>query len=135
MTRQAAMLLAVLAVHLAAARGGVRSNAPMPAPPADAATSAQTLRVGTLTLQRCSTPAPWCGSLERPLDPTGRLPDRIQIYFEFYPHTAPARAHGTLVATEGGPGFPATESRQEYLALFAPLRATRDVLLMDNRGT
>jgi hypothetical protein len=40
-----------------------------------------------------------------------------------------------LVATEGGPGFPATESRDEYLDLFGPLRDTRDVVLMDNRGT
>ena len=133
--RHAAVLLVLLAVYLGAARAGVRSNAPMPAPPADVASSAQTLRVGILTLQRCSTPAPWCGWLERPLDPTGRLPDRIQIYFEFYPHTTPGRVQSTLVATEGGPGFPATQSRQEYLALFAPLRATRDVLLMDNRGT
>ncbi len=129
-----AVLLVALALPLTVARAGVRSTAPMPVPPGNAATAAQTLRVGTLTLQRCSTPAPWCGSLDRPLDPTGRLPDRIQIYFEFYPHTAPGRAQGTLVASEGGPGYPATESRQEYLALYAPLRATRDVLLMDNRG-
>jgi pimeloyl-ACP methyl ester carboxylesterase len=59
----------------------------------------------------------------------------ISIYFEYYPHTAAGRAAGTLVATEGGPGFPATESRDDYLALFEPLRATRDVVLMDNRGT
>ncbi len=135
MVRHQAVLLVILALHLAAARAGVRPTAPMPAPAGNAGSSPQTLRVGTLTLQRCSTPAPWCGSLDRPLDPTGRLPDRIQIYFEFYPHTALGRAQGTLVATEGGPGFPATESRQEYLALFAPLRASRDVLLMDNRGT
>ncbi|MGC2029175.1 MAG: hypothetical protein WA642_04090 [Steroidobacteraceae bacterium] len=42
---------------------------------------------------------------------------------------------GTLVATEGGPGYAATESRDAYLALFKPLRPRRDFLLMDNRGT
>ncbi len=40
-----------------------------------------------------------------------------------------------LVATEGGPGYPATLSRDEYLALYGPLRPNRDVLIMDNRGT
>ena len=38
-------------------------------------------------------------------------------------------------ATEGGPGYPATLSRDDYLALFEPLRRRHDVLLMDNRGT
>ena len=30
------------------------------------------LRVGSLTLQHCSTPAQWCGTLPRALDPTGK---------------------------------------------------------------
>jgi len=39
------------------------------------------------------------------------------------------------VASEGGPGYPSGESRDGYRALFAPLLAHRDLLLMDNRGT
>jgi pimeloyl-ACP methyl ester carboxylesterase len=93
------------------------------------------LQVGRVKLHHCTTAAPWCGTLERSLDPTGVVPGRIAVYFEYYPHTGPAPAAGTLVATEGGPGFPATESREEYLGLFEPLRATRDVVIMDNRGT
>lgn len=93
------------------------------------------LRVGRLTLERCQTPAPWCGRLQRALDPSGAVPGTVPVYFEYYPHSAPGAAAGTLVATEGGPGYPATESRDEYLALFAPLRAHYDVLIMDNRGT
>ena len=89
-----------------------------------------TLTVGTVLLHRCDTGAPWCGYLKRPLG-SGTIP----IYFEFYPHTGGGRAAGTLVATEGGPGFPATDTREEYLEFFRPLRATRDVVLMDNRGT
>ncbi|MBV8497056.1 MAG: alpha/beta fold hydrolase, partial [Gammaproteobacteria bacterium] len=92
-----------------------------------------TLTVGSLTLHRCG-PAPWCGTLERALDPSS-AGVRIPVYFEYYPHTSAGAATGTLVATEGGPGSPATESRDEYLALFAPLRASHDVLIMDNRGT
>jgi pimeloyl-ACP methyl ester carboxylesterase len=105
------------------------------APAAVPAPAGALLQVGQVKLHRCTTAAPWCGTLERALDPTGAVPGRIAIYFEYYPHTGPAPAAGTLVATEGGPGFPATESREEYLGLFEPLRATRDVVIMDNRGT
>jgi pimeloyl-ACP methyl ester carboxylesterase len=71
----------------------------------------------------------------RPLDPKGVVPGTVAVYFEYYPHAAPGAAAGTLVATEGGPGYPATESRDEYLALLEPLRNSFDVLIMDNRGT
>ena len=110
--------------------GAAAAQAAQPGP-----TSAAVLQVGQMKLHRCTTPAPWCGTLERALDPTGVVPGRISIYFEYYPHSGAAAAAGTLVASEGGPGFPATESRDEYLALFEPLRATRDVVIMDNRGT
>jgi pimeloyl-ACP methyl ester carboxylesterase len=59
----------------------------------------------------------------------------IPIYFEYYPHSAAAPAAGTLVGAEGGPGYSTTDSREAYLSLFAPLRDTYDVLLMDYRGT
>lgn len=95
-----------------------------------AASGADTLKVGAVELHRCDTAAPWCGYLARPLGA-----GTISVYFEFYPHTGAGKASGTLVATEGGPGYPATDSREEYLELFRPLRDTRDVVLMDNRGT
>jgi pimeloyl-ACP methyl ester carboxylesterase len=94
-----------------------------------------TLLVGSLELRPCPDVAAYCGSLDRPLDPTGVIPGRLSVYFEFYPHAAQGAPAGTLVATEGGPGYPATLSRDEYLALFKPLRQQRDVLIMDNRGT
>lgn len=96
---------------------------------------AGSLRVGKLTLTHCETSAPWCASLPRRLDPSGAVPGTLPIYFEYYPHSGRGASAGTLVATEGGPGYPATESRDEYLALFAPLRDRFDVLIMDNRGT
>ncbi len=74
-------------------------------------------------------------TLARPLDPTGKVPGTVEVYYEYYPARIPGPKRGTLVATEGGPGFPATESRDEYLALFEPLRADHDVVIMDNRGT
>jgi len=104
------------------------------------APAAAAIQVGSLQLRRCSNVPAYCGSLDRPLDPTGALPGRISIHFEYYPHSgaghsAAGKALETLVATEGGPGYPATLSRNGYLALFEPLRQRLDVLLMDNRGT
>jgi pimeloyl-ACP methyl ester carboxylesterase len=105
------------------------------APAAPAAPDAARLQVGSSSLHRCESPAPWCGRLPRALDPGGATGGTVAVYFEYYPHSGGAASAGTLVATEGGPGYPATESREEYLALFAPLRADYDVLIMDNRGT
>jgi len=60
----------------------------------------------------------------------------LQIGFEFYPHwNSSQAATGTIVAVEGGPGYPSTGSRAGYLTLFAPLLESYDVLLVDNRGT
>src|SRR3984957_15160353 len=104
--------------------------------PSDAAAApARLKRFGRMTLERCVDAPAYCGRIERPLDPSGAIGGRISVYFEFYPHAATGPSAGTLVATEGGPGYPATGSRADYLALFRPLRATRDVVLMDNRGT
>ncbi len=86
------------------------------------------------TATACETAAR-CGYLNRPLDPSGSVAGTLAIYYEFYPHSGAGAAAGTLVAAEGGPGYPTTESRTDYLALFKPLRQTHDVLLMDNRGT
>jgi pimeloyl-ACP methyl ester carboxylesterase len=91
--------------------------------------------IGSIELRPCANVPAYCGKLDRPLDPTGAIPGRISIHFEFYPHTDQGKPAGTLVATEGGPGYPATESRDDYLALFEPLRRRNDLLLMDNRGT
>ncbi len=116
-----AVLGAVLTLA-AAARAGV-------------APAAASRTVASLVLHRCASAAPWCATLERPLDPRGEVPGTVPVYFEYYPHTGARPAAGTLVATEGGPGYPATDSRAEYLALFGPLRPRYDVLIMDNRGT
>jgi pimeloyl-ACP methyl ester carboxylesterase len=99
------------------------------------AAALRTLLMGSIELHPCASAPGLCGKLDRPLDPTGAIPGRISIYFEYYPHSAPGNSLGTLVATEGGPGYAATLSRDEYLALFKPLRQKRDVLIMDNRGT
>jgi hypothetical protein len=70
--------------------------------------------------RRCADVAAYCGDLDRPLDPAGTIPGRVSVHFEFYLHRNLRPAVGTLVATEGGPGYPATLSRDDYLDLFNP---------------
>ena len=48
-------------------------------------------------------------------------------------HTQPALE--TIVAVEGGPGYPSIGSRASYVALFMPFLDHHDLLLVDNRGT
>ena len=96
---------------------------------------ADDLGIGRLRLHACGAHRAFCGTLERPLDPTGGVGGSIGVHFELYRHRARGAALSMLVATEGGPGYPATASRDAYLALFAPLLDTHDLLLMDNRGT
>ena len=79
------------------------------------------LLVGSMGLRPCPYLPAYCGQIDRPMDPTGAIPGRISIHFEYYPHPGKGKSVGTLVATEGGPGYPATLSRDEYLDLFKPL--------------
>lgn len=95
----------------------------------------KTLRVGALNLMLCKNAPAYCGEMERPLDPIGEVPGTIAIHFEFYPHRNHTTSLGTLVASEGGPGFSTTDSRDTYLSFYGPLLDQRDLLLMDNRGT
>ena len=77
-----------------------------------------------------------CGSIRVPLDRSGAVPGRLTIEFERYPRRDRRRpSAGTMLAIEGGPGYSTTDSRDSYLKLLAPLRARRDLLLIDLRGT
>ncbi len=119
----------LIALSLAALGSGVQSGEPATrAPDGDR-------RVPVPCTRARGTPRHLCAQLWRPLDPDAPNGERIPVYFEFYPHSGPGTSRGTLVATEGGPGYPATQSRDDYLTLFGPLRARRDVVIMDNRGT
>jgi pimeloyl-ACP methyl ester carboxylesterase len=95
------------------------------------------ITVGGLTLTRCVEAYDgYCGSIERALDPSGSVPGTLAIGFEYYPRRDQARpAEGTIIAQEGGPGYSTTGSRDGYLRMLAPLRRTRDIVLIDKRGT
>lgn len=82
-------------------------------------------------LRRCGGAV--CGELRRPLDPERPRGRKIDVAFRLY---RAARPDGPpIVAVEGGPGYPSTGTRAEYRAIFGPLLRTRDLLLVDNRGT
>ncbi|HSI48811.1 MAG TPA: alpha/beta fold hydrolase [Ideonella sp.] len=131
--------LLVLLLALAVAGAGAAAAVPRAANPAsalpDIAHGPDQIQVGNLTLERCQQVA-YCGRLDRPLDPTGAVPGTIAIRFELYRrHLADQPATGTFVAVEGGPGYPSSGTRSAYLRLLWPLMDSKDLLLVDNRGT
>jgi pimeloyl-ACP methyl ester carboxylesterase len=74
-----------------------------------------------------------CGSITVPLDHTGATPGTIPIGYSILPATGPKT--GTIFFLSGGPG----ESAVVYTSLvrkeLAPLRASHDIVLVDQRGT
>ena len=103
---------------------------------APSAESARNLHVGALTLRRCPAGQPgWCGSIRRALEPGRNGSPTIPIGFEWLPASRRGAPLGTVVAVEGGPGFPSTGSIVEYRGIFGPLLRERNLLLVDNRGT
>jgi pimeloyl-ACP methyl ester carboxylesterase len=124
-------IAAALALALAAApnaQSALASGAP----------AGQALRIGAMTLHQCRSGFPehpaWCGSLPVPLDYSDPSAPMIDIGFMWFPASEPAPLP-TIVAEEGGPGFPSTGSRSLYVPLFSPLLVHRSLLLVDNRGT
>jgi hypothetical protein len=122
------------AVTAAVATALLTMAVPAASPAAATATPPSRLRVGTITLRRCAArPVTFCGHLAVPLDYSSAASPRIQLGFRWLP--ARHRPAGTILAVEGGPGYASTGSEPEYLAMTGPLRATRNLLLVDLRGT
>ena len=132
-----ALMLAWLVSVAAPPQAAARPPRPAAASaPAAAQALPAFLQVGSLRLPRCTAKPAYCARFERPLDPTGELPGTVAVYFELWPRERlDLPAEGTLVAVEGGPGYPSTGTYLEYLGLMRPLMRQRDLLLMDNRGT
>jgi pimeloyl-ACP methyl ester carboxylesterase len=112
---------------------------PAGAAPSVGAGAPGTLKLGRLTLHKCGLhPLAYCGGMGVPLDYSSKLSPRIRIGFEWLPATRiglRARAKGTLLAVEGGPGFSSVGTEGAYSAMLGPLRRTRNLLLIDLRGT
>ncbi len=102
-----------------------------------AATEADTITVGSLALQFCDRVfIGYCGSITRPLDPTGNVAGSIKIALVWYPRRDQSQPSlGTLLPQEGGPGFSTRGTAGAYLNIYGALRNRRDVLIVDKRGT
>jgi pimeloyl-ACP methyl ester carboxylesterase len=75
-----------------------------------------------------------CGYLEVPWDRTGAIKGTTRVWFEFDRASA-GRSRGTLTAMEGGPGYATSDSRDFFRDIYGPLLKTRDLVLVDARGT
>jgi len=106
-----------------------------PAPP-------RTWRLGNLTLTACNLGQPntglstaaWCGSLDVPenrADPQGR---KIALKLAVLRSSAQVASPDMLAFLAGGPGQAATDYAGPISAMLEPLRAHRDILLLDQRG-
>ncbi len=92
------------------------------------------LRLGSVPLQACTKrPRTYCGHLMVPLDYAAAASPRIRIGFRWLP--ASGHAAGTVLAVEGGPGFATTGTQGAYLAMMGTLKRTRNLLLVNLRGT
>jgi pimeloyl-ACP methyl ester carboxylesterase len=79
-------------------------------------------------------PAVLCGYLPLPLERNHPNEEKINMYFEVYPHTSPGPAVSAIVPNFGGPGSATTSSRGGVFGLFAPDMDVHDLLLLDDRG-
>jgi pimeloyl-ACP methyl ester carboxylesterase len=128
---------------------GTRSGpAPMPQSPVGQAKAARAtaiasagrrpIRVGSVTIPPCaSSRLAWCTTINVPYQYVGRDPAAagvIKLGFQWYPATD-GTAIGTILAVQGGPGYATTDYAGEYRALFRPLLGTRNLLLVNLRGT
>ena len=96
------------------------------------------LRVGSVTIPPCrSSTIAWCTTINVPYDYGHPDAGTIKLGFEWYPATAPRhrKAAGTIVAIQGGPGYATTDYAPSYRATLLPLLKTRNLLLVNLRGT
>jgi pimeloyl-ACP methyl ester carboxylesterase len=110
------------------------------AAPASAAAVALTLialvsRPSASTLHSCpGLPAPWrCAVVTVPLDRSGRVGGDVRLAVAEYHRPGPARA--AVLALAGGPGSAAIPGSEGFRARLAALLRTRDLLVVDQRGT
>jgi len=76
----------------------------------------------------------WCGHVRVASDPSKPQGRTIALRVTVLPATAQPPA-GALFYLEGGPGVPATASAVSVNAFFAQVGRTRDLVMVDQRGT
>ena len=91
---------------------------------------------GVAQAQTACPPGVQCGTVPVPLDRANPAAGTIDIAYALVPRTDTSRPSlGTIVPNPGGPGESTSGFAGLYVTAFAPLRARRDLLLIDARGT
>jgi pimeloyl-ACP methyl ester carboxylesterase len=76
-----------------------------------------------------------CGTMTRPLDPTGVVPGEIELRVAVVPALNLTPEPDPLVPIAGGPGQGSVQFYTAYYWAFEGVRRNRDILLIDQRGT
>ena len=76
-----------------------------------------------------------CGTLIRPLDPSGEEPGEIELRVAVVPALNLTPEPDPLVPIAGGPGQGSVQFYMAYSWAFEDVRRNRDILLIDQRGT
>jgi len=76
-----------------------------------------------------------CGTMTRPLDPTGVVPGEIELRVAVVPALNLTPEPDPLVPIAGGPGQGSVQFYTAYYWAFEDVRRNRDILLIDQRGT
>ena len=76
-----------------------------------------------------------CGTMTRPLDPTGTVPGDIELRVAVVPALNLTPEPDPLVPIAGGPGQGSVQFYAAYSGAFEDVRRNRDILLIDQRGT
>ena len=86
-------------------------------------------------LKPCAdSPTARCGTITVPAVRGDTSAGTMEISFRRYPALGGEALH-TLLAIEGGPGYPSVGSAAWYLAMLGPARQTTALVLVDQRGT
>ena len=76
-----------------------------------------------------------CGTMVRPLDPSGEVPGEIELRVAVVPALNLTPEPDPLVPIAGGPGQGSVQFYTAYSWAFEDVRRDRDILLIDQRGT
>lgn len=76
-----------------------------------------------------------CGILERPVDPSNSASPTIELRVAVVPALSLEPEADPLVPVAGGPGQSTIEFYAGFDNAFEPIRRTRDIVLVDQRGT
>ncbi len=76
-----------------------------------------------------------CGTMTRPLDPSGEVEGEIELRVAVVPALNLTPQPDPLVPIAGGPGQGSVQFYAAYSGAFEEVRKDRDILLIDQRGT